>query len=789
MVPVLTCAMIALTGAGGELPANGGFEVGQGPQLADWGFECDAGQATTERREDGAPEGVAYARVAQTGEGQADLRPVAGFTTVTPGATYLLTAQVRASNVADRSHAIELQWFGATGFLSRSAGQARVGDRWVRVAVGPVRAPEGAATVIPLLRCYGVGTYDFDDVRLSEVAGMPVNVLSNPGFEADADGDGLPDGWTTSPAGATLDTGMAASGTCSIRTARESADSPPAFVRQAYNSVEPGRVYEFSAATRCDSFGREFRIAVEWWNGETLVSAAELRDQTFEAWQRKRVTATCPPEATRAEVVLELASTGTVWFDDVALSPSEVLAEASIEPTIPNPRGLVRKGVDGDLVKLVYTWTSAVPGATCTLITSGAAGDRVMPLEDRHGEAVVDLNGTPLGQTAVRIEVRTPEDALLAADEATVDLVAPDSHGVFFREDHIALVDGKPWFPIGVCTIQPTDEEAAGLAAVGFNMLATSTASQGTPEEMRALLDRAAQLGIYVLEWNNGWVHGGIASEAREAALRKMAENAGDHPAFLGLMCDEAIWNGVPLRDVMDGYRIMRRLMPTRLFWQNQAPRNTIEDLARYCRAADVTGMDIYPVDMPDHSDLPNKTLSVVGDEVRKNIATVYDAKPVWAILQGFGWFAWSEDAATHKRAPDWAETRFMAYDAILNGAVGIVYWGASYEKRDTEIWAHLRRIASELRDLTPALVAETKVAVPVVPEGTPVIAAGRVVDGKLFVLAVNESATERTATLTLPEGHTRLVRWHEDGPAPAIEGTTLTDTFAGYGVHVYCEE
>lgn len=787
MVPVLTCAMIALTGA--DLPANGGFEIGQATQASEWAFGCAAGQASAERLEEGAAEGAAYVRVTQTGEGQSDLRPSAGFTTVTPGATYLLTARVRASSVAEGSHAIELQWFSGAGFLSRSAGQARVPDRWVRVAVGPVRAPEGAVSVIPLLRCYAAGTYDFDDVRLVEVPGMPGSVLANPGFETDADGDGLPDGWTVSPLGAALDLTMAASGQCAVRTTRESADSPPALVRQALNSVEPGRAYEFSAATRCDAFGREFRIAIEWWSGETLHSVAELRDQTFEAWQRKQVTSTCPPEATRAEVVLELASAGTVWFDDAALSPSEVLAEATLEPTIPNQRGLVRQGVDGDLAKLVYTWKSDVPGARCTLLTSGAAGDRETALEAQHAEVVLDLAGTPLGQTALRIEVRSPEDALLAAAEATVDLVAPDSHGVFFRDDHIAIVDGQPWFPIGVCSISPTDEGSDVLAEAGFNLLATGTISQGTPEEMRAVLDRASALGIRVIEWNNGWVHGGIPTEAREAALRKMADSAGDHPAFLGVMCDEAIWNGVPLRDVESGYRICRRLLPTRLFWQNQAPRNTIEDLARYCRAADVTGMDIYPVDMPDHSDLPNKTLSVVGDEVRKNIATVHDAKPVWAILQGFGWFAWSDDIATHKRAPDWAETRFMAYDAVLNGAVGIIYWGASYEKRDSEIWAHLRRIAGELRDLTPALVAEAKVTVPVGPEGTPVIAAGRLVDGKLFVLAVNESATEQTATLSLPEGHARLVRWHEDGAAPAIEGAALTDTFAGYGVHVYREE
>ncbi len=788
MVPALTCAMIALTSAAGDLPANGGFEIAEDAFAQGWVLERATGQAQVERRTDGAAEGEAYARIEQTQAGQSDLRPAAGFVAVRPGSAYLLTAAVRASDVTAGSHALELQWFSGETFLRRDAAAAVVGGAWVRVALGPILTPEGATRVIPLLRCYAAGSYDFDDVRLDEVAGMPESVLANPGFEADADGDGLPDGWTLSPSGVALDPTTAASGRCGIRTARETDDAAPAFVRQAYTSVEPGRAYELSAATRCDTFGREFRLALEWWKGETLLETAEFADQTFEAWQRKRVASTCPPEATRAEVVLELTSTGTVWFDGVALTPADTRAEARLEITLPNPRGLLRQGVDGDLAKVVYAWESPVEGARAVLLMRGAAGTREQPLDEASGEIAVPLEDTPLGQTALRLEVRAPEGAVLAADEATIDLVAPDSHGVFFREDHIAVVDGKPWFPIGVCSIQPTDDEAVDLTAAGFNMLATGTASQGTPEEMRALLDRAAQLGMYVLEWNNGWVHGGIASEAREAALRKMAENAGDHPAFLGLMCDEAIWNGVPLPDVMDGYRILRRLMPTRLFWQNQAPRNTIEDLARYCRAADVTGMDIYPVDMPDHSDLPNKTLSVVGDEVRKNIETVAGRKPVWAILQGFGWNVWAGDPATTKRRPAWLETRFMAYDAVLNGAVGVIYWGASYEPRDSAIWGDLRRMASELRDLTPALVAVERPAIGVGPAESPVLAAGRMVEGKLWVLAVNESAAPTTAVLTLPEGHTRLVRWREEGPAPAIAGASLEDAFEGYAVHVYCE-
>ena len=207
--------------------------------------------------------------------------------------------------------------------------------------------------------------------------------------------------------------------------------------------------------------------------------------------------------------------------------------------------------------------------------------------------------------------------------------------------------------------------------------------------------------------------------------------------------------------------------------------------------------MDIYPVEGADHSDLPNKTLSVVGDEMDKQHRTTLppelqaDAgaqgrKPVWAILQGFGWNAWEKDAAKHKRAPTWEETRFMAYDAILHGAVGIVYWGASYEAQDAPIWDSLRRVARELADLTPALVAAERVAVTV--EGAPgVLALGRRVDGKVWVIAANERTAPATAQIHAAGAAGTFERVAESAEL-RVDADVIQDAFAPYGVHVYRE-
>jgi hypothetical protein len=497
-----------------------------------------------------------------------------------------------------------------------------------------------------------------------------------------------------------------------------------------------------------------------------------------------------PPGAERANVVVELLSEGTLWVDDVVLAQEEMVAEVELSILKPNARGLLRQGIDQPVLEAECRVETSLNDVSSRVVLLDAAERELAVVErDADGRLELPLGDVAPGSYTLRAQVSSGED-VVASDTAFLDIVPADARGVFFRDDKIAIVKGEPWFPIGVTSISPVADEAERLAGAGFNLLVPNISSTGEKEAVQACLNRAGELGLYVMEWNNAWVYnkGESAAEAREQALRSMAENVGDHPAFLGIMCDEALWNGVPVADVTHAYGTMRRLMPTHLFWQNQAPRNSIEDLARYCRAADVSGMDIYPVEGASHSDLANKTLSVVGDEVDKNRETVHDRKPIWAILQGFGWSAWEKDPAAHKRAPTWNETRFMAYDSILHGATGIIYWGASYEDRESDIWNSLRRMASELKELTPALVSPDVVSVEVESADGAVIATGRRVEGKLWILAVNERDAEVEAKLRLRDGAGSLERWGEEGNGPSVQSGVLVDSFGRYGVHVYRE-
>ena len=793
-VLLLSLAFVGAAAAEGNLLPNGTFDVASAQLAEGWFFQADVGQAQGTRQEKGGLDDSPYLEATRAKAGQCDFRPAAGMIAVKPDAAYLLTCSVRTSNPAGGSHLIELQWFGPNGFLSRDSEGAKVAGKWVRVAVGPVAPPKGADRVIPLLRCYGEGTYGFDSVGLWEVPSLPTNSLQNPGFESDGDGDGVPDGWQPvmgqgAPADAAAwDRKVAQTGQYSacLRLPVAGGNARVSWVQREV-PVTPSMRCELSAAVNSDRFGREVRVAVEWTKNGKTFSTDELRDQTSGTWQRKTLRALVPPDADHANVMVELCGEGTVWFDDVTLTDEELVASLDLWLEKPNARGLIRDGIDERRLVTRCALRTKEPGVVARLRLRDTGGEVIAEKTIRAAEMPAvwspDLAPLPRGGYFVVAEAVNADGRVLASELRPLDIVPPEAPGLFFRDDHVAMVEGKPWFPIGVCSMPVTDPVAERLVQSGFNLILTGEFTQEPTGKVQEVLNRARDLGLRVIEWNNGYVYGKISSDERRRLFETSAQHVMKHPSFLGWACDEALWNGVALSEVRDAYLAARFWEPTLVFWQNQAPRNAIEDLARYTRWCDVTGMDIYPVEGADHSDLPNKTLSVVGDEVEKQHQTVSGRKPVWAILQGFGWGAWENGEKLHKRAPSWEETRFMAYDAIVHGATGIIYWGASYEKQQAPIWDHLRRMARELADLTPVLVSPERVQV---KAEAPVTAIARRVQGKVWVIAVNESANPvKGAAPGLPDRTLRRVG--EEG-AVEVKAGRLEDDFAGYGVHVYRE-
>ena len=130
---------------------------------------------------------------------------------------------------------------------------------------------------------------------------------------------------------------------------------------------------------------------------------------------------------------------------------------------------------------------------------------------------------------------------------------------------------------------------------------------------------------------------------------------------------------------LINAYQLLQQLDPAHAVVIIQAPVGTLAQLTPYRPAFDITGADIYPVSYPPgvHGGTANKDLSVVGD-ITKKMAQAAGGKPVWMTLQ-IGWSG-AAPSIQHPdivpRFPSLHDERFMAYQAIINGARGLTFFG-----------------------------------------------------------------------------------------------------------------
>jgi hypothetical protein len=320
--------------------------------------------------------------------------------------------------------------------------------------------------------------------------------------------------------------------------------------------------------------------------------------------------------------------------------------------------------------------------------------------------------------------------------------------------DNRLLAAGKPWFPLGIYTTPATDDRCRELREAGFDLVCLQAMP---PAPLRRALDMLGARGL------RAWVPVGHELQFAEgdvAAKRKRIEGlvaaVGTHPALaMWESIDEPAWGGSPAWGLREGYQFLRALDPRRPIWTNHAPRNRVDTLVHYNQATDIAGCDIYPVPMPQsQSNLPNKTLSVVGDETRKSVASVGGGKPVLMVLQAFAWKNLSSPGNPRAVYPSFAESRFMAYDAIAGGANGILYWGVYSTPRPSRFWSDLKSLVSELRAMAPVLAAVPlagQAAARALGDGNAVRVSHRRLGAAQVLVVVNRTAAARLAEVSVP--------------------------------------
>ena len=367
------------------------------------------------------------------------------------------------------------------------------------------------------------------------------------------------------------------------------------------------------------------------------------------------------------------------------------------------------------------------------------------------------------------------------------------------RDDGVTLVDGRPFFPIGIYGVSSQefngfslDRAVGDLKAGGFNLVHSYTS--GRKDEF---LDAVAKHGL--LSWT--YAFGAPRGDAW------MVEKAQSTRSVLAWYTGDDTSMHVKPSELLDRDEAVHMLDGTRLSCQADA---TGGDQAKsryqqYVAFSDVFLPELYHVynEKPEYD--ANCVAMVIRDmEKAKDDIRKYGAgKPraLWPILQFFhGGRYW-------KRFPTHDELYGMSFAAIIHGGNGITWFhyagkidrehGRRYSGafQTPEDWAAMTNLTTRISSLSPVLLERTpgQPAQPEVLDGKKTDKCGRPSvsvlvknhEGAAYLLAVNASAGRVRVRLfaDVPDGRGEVL-WENRGIA--VSNGAFEDEFKGFGVHVY---
>lgn len=344
---------------------------------------------------------------------------------------------------------------------------------------------------------------------------------------------------------------------------------------------------------------------------------------------------------------------------------------------------------------------------------------------------------------------------------------------VTLRDDGITLIDGKPFFPIGIYSVckrefngMSFDRAFSGLKEAGFNFAHTYGNSYA-PD----FLEAAKKYGFKL------WVSARMPD-------RNFLDVGRWNPSIIAwYLGDDTSGHQTP-QELSDNNAAVKAVDPTRLTCQADpiASDRFVSNYAGYVRGTDVFMPEIYPV----RNDETDKTC--VAETIRDMQRVASDVRmfgetnrtyACWPIIQYFkGWGGW-------KHFPTKEQLFAMSWASIIHGAHGITWYTyggftdvkkGKYNEGITstpERWKTISGLATKIKDLSPVLLERTPKDQPRVEiksgpakdplgENPSVTALLKRHGGKDYLFAVNASPEPVVADILLPNGE--VVR-HEFGP------------------------
>ena len=375
----------------------------------------------------------------------------------------------------------------------------------------------------------------------------------------------------------------------------------------------------------------------------------------------------------------------------------------------------------------------------------------------------------------------------------------PKVPDIRLRDDGVTLVDGKPFFPIGIYGVKLLefnawnfDRAVGDLKAAGFNLMHSYT--HGRKDEFQAAVRKHG-----LLSWT--YAFGAAKGDSW------LVEKAQTDPSILAWYTGDDTSMHIKPSELLDRDEAVHMLDGTRLSCQADVTGGdqTKSRYQPYVAFSDVFLPELYHVLSANPASDRPCVARVIRDmeKAKDDIAKYSGGKPraLWPILQIFhGGRLWH-------RFPTADEICGMSFAALIHGGNGITWFhyagkldrerGQRYSGafQSQETWAVMTNLSMRIASLSPVLLERTppQPVAPVILSGEKTDYCGRPSvsvlvknhEGSIYVLAVNASAEKVRARIfaTVADGEGEVL-WEDR--RIKVSGGAFEDEFKGFGVHVY---
>lgn len=484
-----------------------------------------------------------------------------------------------------------------------------------------------------------------------------------------------------------------------------------------------------------------------------------------------------PPNATKSSLVLYLQRgvTGTLYYDNL-----EIVNSGRYYPVLLTWPSMGTIRPDDHFFRLqVDENTPSKFQVLATIINAGVETTQLLNMTD-HFRFLGKWSKLVPGPVKLNVKLLDPVEKTILND-ATFNLNAVDSDAVPAASCLIdkygrAIVDGKPFMPIGVYEAF-REEDFRRLADAGFNCimnyrtlnrclgscaLSDSEREKKITEFMDLLAKHRLKLIFSLkdqLPHHNGpdvlekWAD----ASGRLAVAEKAVNTFKNHPALLAwYISDEEVRRAVP--DVLRLRELINHADPNH-------PTCTLTcnfgDLPYYGISGDIIAVDCYPI----KSTNPRQSIKTWEDALHAGERT---GLPCWAVSQMFNWAVdgkdWSPDMWSKTRGPNAEEMRAMPLLAAIRGARGFIFYayaklidanervmpGAGVKEWNQKV-VPMVKVLRELEPFIMSIAPAPQIRIKSVPENAVRARAFTDGEGNLRIIVVGTGAPCR-ALITIPD-------------------------------------